>query len=68
MGEGVSAIAQDVVGAHDPGDPHSPALTSAEYALFAQVARTRRVEAGHHLFRRGDLGSGGGMVRLLRHC
>ena len=39
MGEGVSAIAQDVVGAHDPGVPHSPALTAAEYALFAQVAR-----------------------------
>lgn len=57
VGEGVAAITQDVVGAHDPGDPHSPALTAAEYALFAQVARTRRVEAGHHLFRRGDLGT-----------
>lgn len=53
----MAAIAQDVVGAHDPGDPHSPALTAAEYALFAQVARTRRVEAGDRLFRRGDLGT-----------
>jgi len=53
----VAAIAQDVAGTRDPGDPHSPALTDAEYALFAQVARTRRVEAGQYLFRRGDLGT-----------
>ncbi|MGV8943495.1 GGDEF domain-containing protein [Thermomonas sp.] len=29
----------------------------AEYALFAQVAHPRRVEAGQWLFRRGDLGT-----------
>ena len=53
----MAAIALDVVGAHDPGDPHSPTLTAAEYALFAQVARTRRMDAGQSLFRRGDLGT-----------
>ena len=57
MGEGVVAITQDDVGAHVPGDPHSPVLTAAEYALFAQVARARRVDAGQRLFRRGDLGT-----------
>ena len=51
------AITQDDVGAHHAGDPHSPALTAAEYALFAQIARTRKVEAGQRLFRRGDLGT-----------
>ena len=49
--------AQTAAGAHDPGDPHSPVLTTAEYALFAQVARTRRVDAGQRLFHRGDLGT-----------
>ena len=59
VGERVAAIAQDAAaGAHDLGDPHSPALTAAEYSLFAQVARTRRVDAGERLFRRGDLGTG----------
>ena len=53
----MAAFAQDVAGALDGSDPHSPALTAAEYALFAQVARTRRVDAGHNLFRRGDLGT-----------
>lgn len=53
----MAAIAQDAAGAHDPGEPHLPALTAAEYALFAQVARTRRVDAGERLFRRGDLGT-----------
>lgn len=57
VGEGVAAISQDDAGAHEAGDPHSPALTAAEYALFAQVARTRKVEAGQRLFRRGDLGT-----------
>ena len=38
-------------------DPGSSALTVAEYALFAQVARPRRVEAGQRLFHRGDLGT-----------
>jgi diguanylate cyclase (GGDEF)-like protein len=32
-------------------------LTAEEYALFAQVGRPRRVEAGERLFRRGDLGT-----------
>jgi diguanylate cyclase (GGDEF)-like protein len=32
-------------------------LTAGEYALFAQVGRLRRVEAGERLFRRGDLGT-----------
>ncbi|MGY1426246.1 GGDEF domain-containing protein [Lysobacter sp. A289] len=32
-------------------------LSSDEYALFASLARTRRVEAGTSLFRRGDLGT-----------
>jgi diguanylate cyclase (GGDEF)-like protein len=53
----VAAIAQDATGAPDPGDQDSPALTAAEYALFAQVARPRRLDAGHCLFRRGDLGT-----------
>lgn len=57
VGEGVAANAQDAVGAFEPDDAHSPALTAAEYALFAQVARTRRVDAGTPLFRRGDLGT-----------
>ncbi len=38
---------------HDP----AAALTDAEYLLFAQVGRPRRVEAGARLFRRGDLGT-----------
>ena len=53
----MAAIAQNTVGARDPGDPHSPVLTAAEYALFAQVAHARRLDAGQHLFRRGDLGT-----------
>ena len=57
VGEGVAAIAQDAAGTFEPDDANSPALTAAEYALFAQVARTRRVEAGNVLFRRGDLGT-----------
>jgi len=57
VGEGVAAIAQDADGRLDPGEPQSPTLTSAEYTLFAQVARTRRFAAGERLFRRGDLGT-----------
>lgn len=53
----MAAIAQNAVDAFGLGDPHSPALTAAEYALFAQVARTRRFDAGQSLFRRGDLGT-----------
>lgn len=41
----------------DDGDPASSSLTAAEYALFAQIARGRRVEAGERLFQRGDLGT-----------
>lgn len=41
----------------DAGDPASSSLTAAEYALFAQIARSRRVEAGERLFQRGDLGT-----------
>ncbi|MEO6364977.1 MAG: GGDEF domain-containing protein [Luteimonas sp.] len=32
-------------------------LTEDEYALFAEVGRARRIEAGERLFRRGDLGT-----------
>ena len=44
-------------------------LASDEYALFASVARIRRVYAGESLFRRGDLGTtmyvvASGMVEL----
>jgi diguanylate cyclase (GGDEF)-like protein len=65
----VVAITQEDAGAHEAGDPHSPALTAAEYALFAQVARTRKVESGQRLFGRGDLGTAmfviaGGAVEL----
>lgn len=35
----------------------SAALSPDEYALFAQVGRTRRVEPGERLFHRGDLGT-----------
>lgn len=47
-------------GPGDPanGDPDNGELTAAEYALFASVARTRRIYAGESLFRRGDLGTG----------
>lgn len=38
-------------------DANASALTLAEYALFTQVAHPRQVEAGQHLFRRGDLGT-----------
>lgn len=57
VGEGVAVLAQDAGVVVEADDAHSPSLTSAEYALFAQVARTRRVDAGHALFRRGDLGT-----------
>ena len=53
----MAAIERDAAGAFDQGDPQSPALTAAEYALFAQVARSRRVDAGERLFARGDLGT-----------
>ena len=31
----MAAIAQEATGTRDPGDPHSPALTAAEYALIS---------------------------------
>ncbi len=38
------------------GEPGASALDADEYALFAQVGRMRRVNAGQWLFRRGDAG------------
>lgn len=38
-------------------DPEQGALSADEYALFASVARVRRVYAGETLFHRGDLGT-----------
>ncbi|MBW3549910.1 MAG: GGDEF domain-containing protein [Proteobacteria bacterium] len=48
--------------ATSPDQPTSPdlataVLTSAEFELFAQLGRARRVSAGERLFRRGDLGT-----------
>ncbi|RNF83857.1 GGDEF domain-containing protein [Montanilutibacter psychrotolerans] len=40
-----------------PRDPAAAELTPAEYALFASVARVRRMYTGETLFRRGDLGT-----------
>lgn len=57
MDIGVAAIAQAMAGERDIDDPNSSTLTLAEYALFTQVAKPRRVEAGERLFRRGDLGT-----------
>lgn len=57
MGKSGAAIAQDMPGAHASGDAHAPVLTDAEYALFAQVARTHHAEIGQRLFQRGDLGT-----------
>ncbi len=45
------------LGMVDDADPASSSLTVAEYALFAQIARSRRAEAGERLFQRGDLGT-----------
>ncbi|MEO6103325.1 MAG: GGDEF domain-containing protein [Pseudoxanthomonas sp.] len=53
----MAAIRQTATGELVVDDPGSSALTAAEYALFAQVARPRRVEAGQRLFHRGDLGT-----------
>ncbi len=57
VGDGVAAIKQTVAGEPGMDDPVSSALSVAEYALFAQVAHPRRVEAGQRLFHRGDLGT-----------
>lgn len=40
-----------------PPDPTSSVLSAQEYALFAQVARPRTLQAGERLFHRGDLGT-----------
>ena len=40
-----------------PTKEPAASLTAEEYALFAQVGRPRRIDAGERLFRRGDLGT-----------
>ncbi|RPE74701.1 GGDEF domain-containing protein [Vulcaniibacterium tengchongense] len=40
-----------------PADVATALLTEAEYALFAEFGRPRRVEAGQVLFRRAELGA-----------
>lgn len=61
-----STLAREPTSQIGPGDPPKRAavldadmaeLASDEYALFASVARMRRVYAGEALFRRGDLGT-----------
>ena len=57
MAEGVAAKATDIGNGSDHGHPASSALVASEFALFAQVAKPRRIDAGTVLFRRGDLGT-----------
>ncbi len=57
VGEGVAANAQIAADAFADDDHGASTLTVEEYALFAQVAHARRVEAGQRLFHRGDLGT-----------
>jgi diguanylate cyclase (GGDEF)-like protein len=57
VAESVSAQVQDDGAGQDVDDPTASALIASEYALFAQVGRARRVDAGTPLFRRGDLGT-----------
>lgn len=45
-----------IAGIRTGEDVGASALDADEYALFARVGRTRRVEAGQRLFRRGDAG------------
>ncbi|MFC3552404.1 GGDEF domain-containing protein [Lysobacter cavernae] len=40
-----------------PSDVATAVLTDAEYELFAELGRPRRVDAGQVLFRRGELGT-----------
>lgn len=54
-GERVAALAH-IVGARAGEDVGASALDADEYALFAQVGRARRVQAGQRLFQRGDSG------------
>ncbi len=56
VAEGMGASAQAGT-KHDDADPAAATLTAPEYALFAQIARSRKVEAGQRLFQRGDLGT-----------
>lgn len=46
-----------IVGARSGEDAGASALEADEYALFAQVGRARRVEAGQRLFQRGEMGT-----------
>ena len=69
MAERGAAQVFDDGGQRDVDDPTASVLIASEYALFAQVGRARRVEAGDQLFRRGDLGTSmfviaSGAVRL----
>mgnify|MGYP006343560805 CR=1 FL=1 len=57
MAESVAAQVHDDDGRRDVDDSTASVLIASEYALFAQVGRARRVEAGQQLFRRGDLGT-----------
>ena len=57
MAEGVAAKATDIGNGSDHGHPASSALVASEFALFAQVARPRRLDAGTVLFERGDRGT-----------
>ena len=57
MAESVAAQGHDDDGRRDVDDPTASVLIASEYALFAQVGRARRIEAGDRLFRRGDLGT-----------
>ena len=57
VGEGVAAQMQGNAGSQAEDDPGGSVLVASEYALFAQVGRPRRVEAGQRLFHRGDLGT-----------
>ena len=49
--------AAPVAGRIDHEEHEPAALTAEQYALFERVGRTRSVEAGETLFRRGDLGT-----------
>ena len=49
--------AAPVAGRTDNEEHEPAALTAEEFALFERVGRTRSVEAGEQLFRRGDLGT-----------
>ncbi len=50
-------IYQPISTTQAPTDVATVVLTDAEYELFAELGRPRRVEAGQMLFRRGELGT-----------